>query len=69
MYHDEFEQTAKLLGTTKEEVVQGIIDTHIPLKELVYPKDVAYMAVYFASEESNKITGQSLNISGGHIMK
>jgi NAD(P)-dependent dehydrogenase (short-subunit alcohol dehydrogenase family) len=69
MYHDEFEQTAKVFGTTKEEVVQGIIDTHIPLKELVYPKDIAYMAVYFASEEANKITGQSLNISGGHIMK
>ena len=69
MYEDEFTQTAKLLKTTKDKVVNDIIENHIPLKELVYPIDIAYMAVYFASDEANVITGQSLNISGGHIMK
>ena len=39
-----------------------------PIKRLLEPEEVANMAVFLASENTNGITGQSLNISGGATM-
>ena len=37
----------------------------IPLKAMGAPSDVAYAAVYLASDEATYITGIELNIDGG----
>lgn len=37
----------------------------IPLKRMGNPTDVAYTALYFASDESTYVTGAELNIDGG----
>ena len=39
----------------------------IPLGRLGKPDDVAWAAVYFASEESAFVTGVALPIDGGHM--
>ena len=68
MFYDEFTQVSKLTGQNFDDIVNGIKESTIALKEVVYPKDIAYLALYFAAEDSNIVTGQSLNICGGHIM-
>ena len=41
---------------------------NIPLNRYGEPADVAYLACFLASEKSNYITGQTINIDGGLIM-
>ena len=41
---------------------------NIPLKKFGSPKDVANLACFLASEKSEYITGQAINIDGGLIM-
>ena len=40
----------------------------IPLNRFGQPSDVAYLACFLASEKSNYITGQTINVDGGLIM-
>ena len=41
---------------------------NIPLNRYGEPSDVAYLACFLASEKSNYITGQTINVDGGLIM-
>ena len=69
MFYDEWTQAAKLQGKKDlMEVANAVKEKDVALREFVYPKDVAYLCLYFAAEDSNIVTGQSLNICGGHIM-
>lgn len=58
----ETEMTAKL----GEEVVKGWTDA-IPLKRGGTPEDVANACVFLASDLSNYITGQVINVDGGML--
>ena len=58
---------AKKRGMKPEEV-KPYFENKIPLGRLCTEKDVADMAVFFASDKTSYITGQSINISGGSIM-
>lgn len=48
---------------TKEKIL-----SHYPLSRMGTPEDVAYAALFFASEGANYITGQTLSVSGGYSM-
>jgi len=50
----------KLTGAFKE-----LFMKHIPLKRMGLPEEIAYAAVYLASDESAYTTGQILTVSGG----
>lgn len=51
-------------GITPEEVRQSYID-HTPMGRLCYPEDVANAVAFFVLPESNFITGEAMNVSGG----
>jgi len=53
----------------KPEEVRTYLENKIPLQRLCAPKDVARTAVFLASDEAAYITGQSINISGGTVMR
>jgi 3-oxoacyl-[acyl-carrier protein] reductase len=40
----------------------------IPFKRLGKPEDVAYAALFFASDEASYITGQTLIVDGGQVL-
>ena len=40
----------------------------IPLGRMAKPEDVAYAALYLASEESSMLTGASINVDGGELI-
>lgn len=52
--------TAVLSDTIKASVIKNI-----PLGEIGAPEDIAYGAVYLASQEARYMTGQTLHINGG----
>jgi NAD(P)-dependent dehydrogenase (short-subunit alcohol dehydrogenase family) len=51
-------------GDAREEAIKGIAND-IPLNRMGEAKDVAYAALYLASEESKYVTGIELNVDGG----
>ncbi|PIE00653.1 MAG: short-chain dehydrogenase [Thiothrix nivea] len=51
-------------GVQREDAVKAI-SSEIPLGVMGTPEDVAYAALYLASEESKYVTGIELNIDGG----
>lgn len=48
--------------------VLSAMDKIIPLGRLAAPQDIANAVAYFASDEANYITGQTLSVSGGLTM-
>ena len=54
----------KMRGMTPEEVRQSYID-NTPLGRLCYPEDVANAVAFFVLPESDFITGEAMNVSGG----
>lgn len=55
------------LGEIGEEYRRKM-EAMIPLKRLGKPEDVAYAALFFASDEANYITGQTLVVDGGQVL-
>ena len=51
-------------GEQRENAVK-VISSEIPLGAMGEPIDVAYAALYLASDESRYVTGIELNVDGG----
>ena len=58
---------ASALGIEPEQALNGLLQ-RVPIGRLLQPEEVAHLAVYLASPESQGMTGQSLTISGGLIV-
>ena len=54
------------LGLTPEQG-EKVLTRDIPMRRLGKPDDVAWAAVYLASDESSFVTGVALPIDGGHM--
>ncbi len=57
-------EEAQLLGTTPAQLRQELLKS-IPLGRFARPDDVAKMAVFLSSNESDYVTGQAFNVDGG----
>lgn len=51
----------------KDEIKETMINA-IPLKSFGSPKDIANLVVFLASDKSDYITGQVINVDGGMVM-
>lgn len=51
-------------GEQRDSAIENI-SSAIPLGHMGQPDDVAYVALYLASEEAKYVTGIELNIDGG----
>jgi 3-oxoacyl-[acyl-carrier protein] reductase len=56
--------TPLLQESTDEESMKVMVST-IPLGRLAKPEEIAYAALYLASDESSMVTGTSIDIDGG----
>ena len=59
---------AEIRGSTKEEML-GMFAPLTALKRLGTPEEVAKAVLFFASDDSSYITGQTLEVDGGLIMR
>ena len=64
MQERELQWEAKLRGITPEAVKQKMIEL-TPLGRIEEPEDVAKLVVFLASDESEFMTGQAINVTGG----
>ena len=62
-----FDQYAENQGITREEVREKYINK-VPMKKSCTYEDVANLLVFLASDESDYMTGQALNVTGGQEM-
>lgn len=60
--HEFLRQTSGALKQRNEKIMQKV-----PLNRLCSPKDVAYAALYLASDESAYVTGTALVVDGGGL--
>jgi len=63
-----YKQYAKKWGITEEEVRQRYID-QVPMKRGCTYDDVTNVVVFLASDQSNYMTGQAINVTGGQEMR
>lgn len=54
-------------GNTEDEL--AALAKVIPLGRIAQPEDIASVAVFLASEESRHMTGQTLHVNGGLLMR
>lgn len=62
-----FDVHARAAGISLEELKESMY-TRIPLGRFMQPKEIADLAIYLASDESDGMTGQTITISGGMRM-
>jgi sorbitol-6-phosphate 2-dehydrogenase len=62
-----FAQYAKNQGLTEEEVRRKYVD-QVPMKRPCTYDDVCNVVVFLASDASNYMTGQAINVTGGQEM-
>jgi D-sorbitol dehydrogenase (acceptor) len=68
MMEGNFNRRAAMQGISFEEALQPMLD-QIPLGKVGTPEEVAKTALFFASDESSYITGQTLEVCGGILMR
>jgi len=59
---------SKLRGVPEEEVIEGI-QAGIPLGEMAADEDVAQSVAFLLSDRARMITGQTLLVNGGELMR
>jgi len=64
---EEFRAHAEINGITFEQVMAGAV-AKVPMGRMLQPGEIANLAIYLASPESDGMTGQAIAISGGMRM-
>jgi NAD(P)-dependent dehydrogenase (short-subunit alcohol dehydrogenase family) len=64
---EEFRAHADILGTTFDKVKEAGL-SRVPLRRFLKPEEIAHLAVFLASSESDGITGQSILVDGGMVV-
>jgi meso-butanediol dehydrogenase/(S,S)-butanediol dehydrogenase/diacetyl reductase len=64
---EEFRAHGDILGLPHEKVMEAGL-ARVPLKRFLQPREIADLAVYLASAESDGMTGQTLLLDGGMLM-
>ncbi len=65
-YSDNIRVNVLASGLVRGRLPQGAVAPAPPtLARTGYPQDIAYAALYFASDESSWVTGQVLSVDGG----
>jgi len=63
------ERQPESLQLTYEQWAQDKIQKAAPLNRWQQPEDVAAMATFLASPYANNVTGQTINVDGGQVMR
>jgi 3-hydroxybutyrate dehydrogenase len=68
MMSEVFEQRGKFWGISPEAARERMIITNIPQRRLITPDELVHAFLFLVSEGASRITGESMNVSGGAVM-
>jgi NAD(P)-dependent dehydrogenase (short-subunit alcohol dehydrogenase family) len=60
-------ETGAVMGISQEEFRRQALEA-VPIQRILDPMEIAYLAVYLATDASSGMTGQSINLCGGQVM-
>jgi ketoreductase len=60
-------ETAAIMGISGEDFRRQALAA-VPIQRILDPMEIAYLAVYLATDASSGMTGQSINLCGGQVM-
>jgi len=60
--------TEAMQATYSQEFYQQLVANHQPLHKSVQPEDIAGAVLFLASDEADKITGQTLAVNAGEYL-
>lgn len=56
---------AKKRGMEADQMAEGIVQSRVPMKKMIYPKDIGNMVKFLCSESGKFVTGTVIPIDGG----
>ncbi|MFO0995441.1 MAG: glucose 1-dehydrogenase [Alphaproteobacteria bacterium] len=66
---EKIDQEFRALPTTPKGTTLADVNTAFPLGRFSTPEDIAGLAAFLASDDSNYITGQAIQVDGGMVMQ
>lgn len=60
---------AKKRGVEADTIAENIVQNRVPMKKMIYPKDIGNMVKFLCSESGKFVTGTVIPIDGGLHMK
>jgi NAD(P)-dependent dehydrogenase (short-subunit alcohol dehydrogenase family) len=64
---DLLNEAAKQYGIELAELIDGMVKPRVAIERIIQPEEIANLAVYLASSESEGMTGQSIVLDGGMV--
>ncbi len=58
---------ARQKGIDHTQLIEELVKPRVPIERLIQPEEIANLAVYLASGESDGMTGQSIVLDGGML--
>ena len=58
---------ARQKGIDHAQLIEELVKPRVAMERLIQPEEIANLAVYLASKESDGMTGQSIVLDGGMI--
>lgn len=67
MVDEALPQFAATYGLSEDKMIEAML-SRVPIGRMLEPEEIAHLAVYLGSRESDGMTGQALTISGGMVL-
>lgn len=64
-----FRRTGERMGGVPMETIKGMVGQFVPLKRQAEPHEIASVVAYLCSPASDYVTGQTINVDGGIVMR
>lgn len=68
MVENASDDLVRLTGLENKEQALSVFLQKIPIGRILKPEDIAHLAIYLGSDESDGMTGQAITISGGMLL-
>jgi len=62
---DAWDRMAKRMGAKANTIAEGLVEKRVPMRKMIYPKDIGNVVQFLCSETGKFVTGTVLPVDGG----